>query len=174
MENFNRKLVKKEFTLFIQENNLLKLDQLLSDKSKLELLRNEKYLNPFVIAIRSKHLNLFNYLLEKGFVLIQGYKTKSNNQEKRVKKRFLNDSEDFSSSSESDGEKCSNYPNPLVEAVKCQNLEAINLLLSLKFDVNSTNYKYIPLQIAYNMHSIERDKFLLNQDFDFDSYQVRD
>ena len=66
-----------------------------------------------------------------------------------------------------------NYSNPLIEAIKCCNYDCVKRLVDFKVCLDSNNYKYIPLQIAYNLYSQERDKrlqpftwkFEVNKDF---------
>lgn len=51
----------------------------------------------------------------------------------------------------------------LIEAIKCLNVEAVDLLIKLNVNVNSSNYKYVPLQIAYNCYSAEMEKKIINR-----------
>ncbi len=147
-----RKQIKSQFKSYIETNDITKLDTLLENKLNFKLLKKERFLDPFVIAIRSNNLSIFNYLNEKGFKLkgsgfLLKHQNKNHNQ--------------------------SSYSFPLIEAIKCLNLDAVNLLiLDLKIDVNTSNYKYVPLQIAYNILSCERDKLLINPNRNTFRYEV--
>ena len=202
INQLNRKRLKTEFKKLIEDNNIDKLEYLLSNDFNLKLLKREKYLDPYVVAIKSNNLGIFDYLSKKGFkikgILARNklsYSSKKrkldelNPIERPLKKsssidlnRYNSDSsaesecnEPQSSSSSSlldDDQNAKSslpnysYSNALIEAIKCLNYDATKLLINLNVNVNSSNYKYVPLQIAYNIYSKERDKFLLNQKYD--------
>lgn len=148
-----RKQVKSQFKSYIETNDIKKLDTLLENKLNFKLLKKERFLDPFVIAIRSNNLSIFNYLNEKGFKLKgSGFLLKHQTQQQKTQ---------------------TSYSFPLIEAIKCLNLDAVNLLiLDLNIDVNTNNYKYVPLQIAYNLLSCERDKLLINPYRNSTRYEV--
>jgi hypothetical protein len=138
-----RRHLKSLFKSYIETNDIEKLDNLLENRLNFKLLKKEKFLDPFVIAIRSNNLDIFNYLNEKGFKLRGTSLLPLPNQSPKL--------------------PINSYSFPLIEAIKCLNLDAVVLLISsLNIDVNSTNYKYVPLQVAYNIYTNERDKLILN------------
>lgn len=193
--NYHRKVVKTKLANYIRANNKEKLETLLANDSNLKLIKNERYFNPFVIAIRANNLGVFDFLLEKGLALDEEEETTASQQEQQQsgikrnsskktrrkrngKKRKLDSNSSQSSTSstssysESDEIGSRTYSNTLIEAIKCVNLEAVDLLIRLKVNVNSTNYKYIPLQIAYNVYSNERDRYLSGNCEDLNKFEV--
>lgn len=147
-----RKQIKALFKNYIENNDIKKLDDLLDNKCNIKILKKEKFLDPFAIAIRSNNLDIFKYLNEKGFKLKGSNLMGDSNQQLQQQQQHQQTSKAHSY-----------YSYPLIEAIKCLNLDAVNLLIfDLNIDVNSSNYKYVPLQIAYNIYSSERDKLLLN------------
>lgn len=183
IKSTDRKWIKNEFTTCIQTNNIESLEGLLSDETRLSLLKREKYLNPFVIAIRSNNLQIFDFLIKNGFKLVNTENLRINNKnQKRKDKRKYDDYDQDSASfkekstesdSESDIEFTNTLLNPLTEAIKCFNFDAVQLLvIGLGFSVNSNNYKMIPLQVSYNLYSAQRDKLLLKENIDVNKYQV--
>ena len=124
MADPNTRHLVKSFQKYLKLNDLAKIYEMLDDKATLSTLKQEKTFEPFVLAIKSNNLDLFDLLLAKGFPL-----------------------------SGTDGIK---FSKELVEAVKLSSYEAVSLLVNLNVNVNSTNYKQIPLQIAYNQYSFGR------------------
>ena len=186
-----RKNLKNLFKKAIEENDLDKLDQILANECNARMLKKEKYLDPYIIAIKSNNLNIFGYLSRKGFTLEgstlgSDCAIKANNKKCKYETANVSDSVEksvvsLSSSSEGSDDDDENfsskhsivsnckidsisstYSNALIEAIKCLNYEAIELLISLNVNTNSSNYKNVPLQIAYNLYSSEKDKLLFN------------
>lgn len=169
-----RKLVKLKMIRFIKQNQRVKLESLLADDVNLNLIKNEKYFNPFVLAIRQNNLNLIEFMMEKGLKL---NREEANNAESvdfgPKKRKYDSGSDDSDSVGKSSTNNQQTYPNVLVEAIKCCNYEAVNLLISLNVNVDSSNYRMIPLQIAYNMYTTERDKYLMERSvFETNKYEV--
>ena len=185
--SYMRKVIKSKLTNYIRANNREKVDRLLSNSANLELLRNERYFNPFVVAIKENKLQMFDIMLQHGleFDRIELIRDRSKSSlRKRHGKRKL-DKLDSSSSDEKGSDltvdntevkpmKNGFYSNTLVEAIKRVNLEAVERLLRLNVNVNSTNYRQIPLQIAYNVYAAKRDKYFAEGrlDEDFSHYEV--
>jgi hypothetical protein len=180
-----RKLIKARFKILIETRNRTELDALLANETTVALLRSERHFDPFVIAIKSGQIDLIAYLIEKGFKL--NCNEAKTDLAPSLKKRKLEDisaeteteedmesdhtvtlsdqagysNAELSRNSENAGGAC--YSNPLIEAIKCGNYECVKMLIDLNVSLNSNNYKHVPLQIAYNLYSQERDRFLLFQ-----------
>lgn len=193
--NYMRKAVKSRLANYIRSNNREKLSHLLANEANMELLRNERYFNPFVIAIREDRLQMFDVLLASGLELDGVVRRASRNGRRKKRKRrhakrqrsAPNKPKKTTSSdsdmiiSESDAMSLErvpvspsggSYSNTLIEAIKCVNLAAVERLIRLTVNVNSTNYRQIPLQIAYNVYSDRRDRYLTGSVDDFDQYEV--
>ena len=164
----------------IEENDLAILDQLLINETNKRILLQEKHFDPFVIAIKANNLALFEYLYHKGFVLegssmgsksISSFNCKKFKSEEKIKDSPTVDS--INNNNYNNYEKNANrsYSNALIEAIKCLNLKAIELLIRLNIDVNSSNYKNVPLQISYNIYSNEREKYLYKHK-NFNKYRL--
>jgi hypothetical protein len=171
--NQQRKLVKLQFKTFIQNNDISKLNELLDERSNFLLLIREKYLDPYVIAVRSNNLEIFEYLSMKGFKLAD------NNESEPLtnKKRKLSD-EDDGYEEEMQQEKrqistklCQSNAS-LIESIKCGNIEALTKLINLNINLNCFDYKSVPLQTAYNVYSNEREKFFYKQNFNQNQMEV--
>jgi hypothetical protein len=83
----NRKQIKANFKNFIESNNQESLDALLADEFNSNLLKNERFFDPFTIAIRSNRINLIEYLINKGFRLNGGFNESRNNNSVHVTTR---------------------------------------------------------------------------------------
>lgn len=153
-KNMQRKELGKQLTNYIQLNDLEKIDQLLSIESNFKILKENRYICPFTIAIRTNNLHLFDYFIKKGFKL-RG----------RVKSNKISSSSDCENKQPLNQPQHSTYSKALIEAIKFSNVDAVDLLIKLDINVNSNNYKYVPLQIAYNIYSLERDRHLLNKNY---------
>ena len=175
--NQQRKLVKLQFKTFIETNNILKLNELLDERSNFLLLIREKYLDPYVIAIRSNNLEIFDYLSRKGFKLAD----KNENELSVIKKRKLSDEDDeYEQETQQDTQQetqlglsklCQSNAS-LIEAIKCGNIEAVKKLITLDINLNSFDYKSVPLQVAYNVYSNEREKFFYKHNFNQNQLEV--
>jgi hypothetical protein len=177
-----RKLIKSQFKILIETRNWAELDSLLADAANLTLLKSERHFDPFVIAIKCGNIEMIDYLIEKGFKLNSGCANNTLISENKsdlisgLNKRKIdeiNEEENYDSTvipnednlnvelnrAETGG--C--YSNPLIEAIKACNYECVRKLIDLNVSLNSNNYKHVPLQIAYNIYSQERDKFFLAQ-----------
>ena len=131
-----QKLLERLVTLHISQNNTTELENLFSIENNVEILLQNRFFDPFVIAIKANQLHFLQYLNKTSFHL------KTN-----------------------DGEHT--YCRALIEAIKCSNEEAIDQLINnYNIDVNSSNYKHVPLQIAYNIYSCEKEKSLVITDYD--------
>jgi hypothetical protein len=175
--NQQRKFVKLQFKTFIETNNILKLNELLDERSNFLLLIREKYLDPYVIAIRSNNLEIFDYLSRKGFKLAD----KNENELSVNKKRKLSDEDDeYDQETQQDTQQetqlglsklCQSNAS-LIEAIKCGNIEAVKKLITLDINLNSFDYKSVPLQVAYNVYSNEREKFFYKHNFNQNQLEV--
>jgi hypothetical protein len=132
--------LKSLIKLSIESNDLTKLEILLTAETNLQQLQNYKYFDVYVYAIKSNHLNLIKYFNSKGFPINCSFNNTNNN-----KRKFSDDKKD-------DILETTEYSNALIEAIKCLNIEAVNLLIELNVNLNSTDYKHVPLQIAYNLY----------------------
>lgn len=136
--------IKNEIKTWIELNDIDKLDEILSNKKTLNELKNHKYFDVYVCAIKLKKLNLIKYFHRKGFELNCVYKLN--------KRKHTDDESDTP-------ETYVTYSNALIEAIKWLDLKAINLLIELNASLNSTDYRHVPLQIAYNLYQ----KYKLNE-----------
>lgn len=181
--NYARKIVKNKLTNYIKSNNRQNLETLLASEVNREIIRNERYFNPFVLAIKSNQLDLFDVFLANGLRLEENTKKKMISHESRDS-QLIHDSDMEISDDESkeSRSRCSTMTGTsstiLIEAIKCVNLEAVERLIELNVNVNSTNYRQIPLQIAYNVYATRRDKYIMNdvddnnENEEFDDFQV--
>ena len=149
-----KKSLEKRFTSHIEHNDLFKLDELLSIDSNINLLKESRFMDPFGIAIKANNLNLIEYLNDKGFKLQTKLESPVTHE---IETKSLGLS----------------HCRALIEAIKCSNESAIDLLIRLNINVNSSNYKFVPLQIAYNIYSCEKEKSLLEANFDNQKLNVR-
>lgn len=154
-KNMQRKELGKLLTNYIQLNDLNKIEELLSAESNFKILKENRFICPFTIAVRTNNLHLFDYFNKKGFKLRGRLKQKT---QLTSPSSDCENKQPFSSNQQ----HCT-YSRALIEAIKCSNTEAVDLLIDLDINVNSNNYKYVPLQIAYNIYSVERDRHLLNK-----------
>ena len=149
--SYMRRVLKNKLTNYIRANNREKVDRLLSNSANLELLRNERYFNPFVVAIKENRLQMFDIMLQHGleFDRIELIRDRSKSSlRKRHGKRKLDKLDSLSSdekgsdltvdNTEAKPMKNGFYSNTLVEAIKRVNLEAVERLLRLNVNVNST------------------------------------
>jgi hypothetical protein len=128
----------------IESNDVSGLDHLLLQNENLSELKVHSYFNPFVYAIRSHNFNLIDYFHRKGFQL-----QKVDTQQKRQKTDCDDDGEN-----KFEQVKLTStyqYPDSLIEAIKCGNIDSIKQLILLGINLNPS-YKHIPLQIAYNLY----------------------
>lgn len=146
-KNSQRKQLGKQLTNLIETNDIKKIDELLSVETNIKILRENRFICPYIISIKTNNLHLFDYFNTKGFKL-RG----------KVRKQSQSDNENQKPLTTSQS-----YSKALIEAVKCSNIDAVDLLIKLDINVNSSNYKYVPLQIAYNIYSIEKEKQLVNR-----------
>jgi hypothetical protein len=160
-KSMHRKQLSRELTYYIQKNDLEKLDKLLAIENNLKNLKENRFIDPFIIAIQSNNLHLFDYFDKKGFKL-RGRINKHNN-------RTSSDTENRQPNASNSITCC----KPLIEAIKCLNIEAVDLLIKLGVNINSNNYKYVPIQISYNIYSVEKEKFLLNKNYNSKRLEVR-
>lgn len=171
--NQQRKFVKLQFKNFIETNDISKLNELLDERSNFLLLIREKYLDPYVIAVRSNNLEIFDYLNRKGFKLAD----KNESELLISKKRKLSD-EDNEYEQERQQEpqlslsKLCQSNASLIEAIKCGNIEALRKLITLDINLNSFDCKSVPLQTAYNVYSNEKGKFFYKQNFNHTRLEV--
>jgi hypothetical protein len=154
-----KKSLEKRFTSHIEHNDLLQLDELLSVDSNINLLKESRFMDPFGIAIKANNLNLIEYLNDKGFKL----QSKSESPENHGIKDEMIETKSLGLS----------HCRALIEAIKCSNESAVDILIRLNINVNSSNYKFVPLQIAYNIYSCEKEKSLLEANFDTQKLNVR-
>jgi len=160
--NQKRKFIKLQFKTFIETNDISKLNELLDERSNFLLLLREKYLDPYVIAVRSNNLDIFDYLSRKGFKLAD-----KNESELLInKKRKLSEEDDeYDQETQLNLSKLCESNASLIEAIKCGNMEAVRKLIILGVNLNSFDYKSVPLQTAYNVYSNEREKFFYKQNY---------
>jgi hypothetical protein len=137
--------LKNKAKELIEADDEIGLDVLLRDQDNRSDLKSHAYFNPYVYAIKADHCHLIGYLHCRGFDL-QRANTTSNKRQKRN-----TDDEDDRAE-----QPMRPYPNSLVEAIKCENASAVRILVELKVNVNSFDYKQIPLQIAYNLYQKRR------------------
>lgn len=136
-----QKALERLVTLHINENNVPELENLLSIETNVQLLIQNRFFDPFVIAIKANQLHFLQFFNKTTFSL------KTN-----------------------DGEHT--YCRALIEAIKHSNEEAIDQLVNkFSIDVNSSNYKYVPLQIAYNIYSCEKEKSLVIANYDMSNLE---
>ncbi len=171
------KNLEKLFASYVTENDLDKLEDLLSIKKNLNLLKKSKFFDPFVIAVKADNLDLIEYFSNKGFCLKTNHVCLP-----AATKLSENKFADEQTSNEDDSDETSNYQSvqlnklnkifasnhcrALIEAIKCSNENAVDLLINLNINVNSVDYKLVPLQIAYTIYSCEKEKSLLNSNYD--------
>ena len=157
----DQKHLKQRIKKAIEINDLDLLNRLFLSDSLKRMVNGDLNFNPFIIAIKANNLRIFDYLETSG-ILLDGIKSDKNNTNKKFKKN------DLHHSNESGFSLCKQIPKhgyskTLIEAIKCINYKAVELLLNLNVYTNSSNYKNVPLQISYDIYSKERDKKLFNQ-----------
>ena len=157
-----KKSLEKQFTSHIEHNDLLQLDELLSIDTNINLLKECRFMDPFGIAIKANNLNLIEYLNAKGFRLQAKLQSPQAPDESCLPKETI-ETKSLGLS----------HCRALIEAIKCSNESAIDILIRLNINVNSSNYKFVPLQIAYNIYSCEKEKSLLEANFNTHKLNVR-
>jgi len=131
------KAIEQLFSDLIKQNNQPGLAELLACESKRAIIDNNRHLDPFVLAVRAKHADLIPFFHESHFSLKQTSDT---------------------------GE---NYCPALIEAIKCSDEQALDVILALGVNVNSSDYRrQLPLQVAYNVYSLQRENSLYEADYD--------
>ena len=130
--------LKNLIKLSIDSNDLKVLETILNNEENLEQLQNYKYFDVYVYAIKSNQLHLIKYFYSKGFAINCQFSSN-----KRKYKENADDKEDC---------EVTGYSNALIEAIKCWNIDAVKILIEFNVNFNSTDYKHVPLQIAYNLY----------------------
>lgn len=139
------KSLQNHFTSLIIANDQNELEKVLSIKKNNDLLKKNNYFDPFVIAIKANHLHLIKFFNDSNFNLINDKDDQKNEEENK------NDH---------------SYCRSLIEAIKCSNEAAIDILIELNISMNSSNYKFVPIQVAYNIYSLEKENSLLISSYD--------
>lgn len=177
--SYARKIVKNNLANYIKSNNRQKLENLLASEVNREIIRNERYFNPFVLAIKSNQLDLFDVFLANGLKLLEENTKKNTNHSDMDSDMEISRDGDSNESRSQCSTMCTGTSSTiLIEAIKCVSLEAVERLIERNVNVNSTNYRQIPLQIAYNVYATRRDKYLMkdvddnNENDQFDDFQV--
>lgn len=152
----DEKLLENLFASYISENKLIELESLLSSDQNLAILKQNRFLDPYVIAIKANHLHLIKFFLQYAFPL-QSIDTKVH---------------DCTDACKSVNCGSLSYCRALTTAIKLSNEAALDILIELKVNVNSSNYRHVPLQIAYNIYSAEKEYSLLNANFDQSRLEV--
>ena len=146
----DEKVLENLFTGFIYENKVLELEELLAIDQNVAILKQNRFLDPFVIAIKANNLHLIKFFLQYDFPL------------QTIVTKVLSCDDDCKLAC------CSShsYCRGLTTAIRQSNEEALDICIQLNVNVNSNDYKNVPLQIAYNVYSAEREYSLVNSSYD--------
>ena len=68
-KNSQRKQLGKQLTNLIETNDIKKIDELLSVETNIKILRENRFICPYIISIKTNNLHLFDYFTKKGFKL---------------------------------------------------------------------------------------------------------
>ena len=129
----------------IEKNDSKQLEDLFENVEILKQLQSYKFFDVFAYAIKSNQLHFIKYFYSKGFPINCSFSTN--------KRKFTEANEDDDETHENMIQnKVTEYSSALIEAIKCFNIEAVNILTELNVNFNSTDYKHIPLQISYNLY----------------------
>ncbi len=132
------------FSDLIKQNNQIKLAELLTCETNIQILSNSnRHLDPYVLSVRAGHSDLIEFFYETKFFSL---KQTSGSDE---------------------------YCPAFIEAIKCSNEQALDVFLKLGVSVNSSDYKrQLPLQVAYNVYSLQKENSLYEADYDTDGLNV--
>jgi hypothetical protein len=145
--------LKNQIKYFIEQNDIKSLENLLKNESNLLDIKQHKYFDPIVVAIKQNHVHLIDYFHSKGFQINANIKSHAKLViPKSHKKRKLDSEENAAHKLASKSEISFSYSSCLIEAIRCLNVAAIKNLIELNVNLNSSDYKHIPLQIAYNIY----------------------
>ena len=146
--------LKSRIKNLIEKNDVQGIEDILSNDEYLQTLKQLIFFDPFVLSIKFNRIDLIKFFHAKGFQINICFKTNSSENKSRKKRKLNEETKVLHKKYEISFA----YSNCLIEAIKCQNIAAINTLIDLNVNVNSTDYKQIPIQIAYNFYRTSRKK----------------